>query len=64
MLHERPEDSPYNRYMPPLVGTADEIAALRDYLFDDTTVARRAYLKKEGLTEDESVAPVEPDAQG
>lgn len=63
MLHERPEDSPYNRYMPPLVGTADEIAALGDYLFEDTTVARRAYLKKEGLTEDESVAPAEPEAQ-
>lgn len=32
MLHERSEDSPYRSYMPPLVGTPEEIAALADYL--------------------------------
>ncbi len=32
MLHEHKEDSPYRAYMPPLVGTEQEIAALGDYL--------------------------------
>jgi mono/diheme cytochrome c family protein len=31
-LHENKPDSPYRSYMPPLVGTADEIEALADYL--------------------------------
>ncbi len=32
MLHQHQEDSPYRAYMPPLVGTEAEIAALADYL--------------------------------
>ncbi len=32
ILHENKPDSPYHKYMPPLVGTPDEINALRDYL--------------------------------
>ncbi len=32
MLHDYSEDSPYKKYMPPLVGTDQEIAALTDYL--------------------------------
>lgn len=32
MLHEYKEDSPYRKYMPPLVGTDDEIKALVLYL--------------------------------
>ncbi|MBI2298230.1 MAG: cytochrome ubiquinol oxidase subunit I [Armatimonadetes bacterium] len=32
VLHEHKPDSPYRAYMPPLVGTDEEIAALRDYL--------------------------------
>jgi mono/diheme cytochrome c family protein len=32
MLHEYKPDSPYRAFMPPLVGTADEINALADYL--------------------------------
>ena len=32
MLHEMPEDSPYRKYMPPLVGKDDEISALAAYL--------------------------------
>lgn len=31
-LHEYKDDSPYKKYMPQLVGTPDEIAALSDYL--------------------------------
>ncbi|AEP11669.1 cytochrome ubiquinol oxidase subunit I [Chloracidobacterium thermophilum] len=31
-LHENKPDSPYRSYMPPLVGTPDEIEALADYL--------------------------------
>lgn len=53
MLHEAPEDSPYTKYMPPLVGTDEEILALRDYLYEDAAEARRAYLRKEGLAEDQ-----------
>lgn len=37
MLHEYKEDSPYRRYMPPLVGRADEIEALAAYLRTLTT---------------------------
>ncbi|MBI2424802.1 MAG: cytochrome ubiquinol oxidase subunit I [Candidatus Hydrogenedentes bacterium] len=32
MLHDYGDDSPYKKYMPPLVGTPQEIAALTDYL--------------------------------
>jgi len=32
MLHTPPANSPYKNYMPPLVGSSDEIAALGDYL--------------------------------
>ncbi|MBX3176656.1 MAG: cytochrome ubiquinol oxidase subunit I [Candidatus Hydrogenedentes bacterium] len=32
MLHRSEEDSPYRAYMPPLVGTDEEIAALAEYL--------------------------------
>ena len=32
MLHEYKTDSPYRKFMPPLVGTADEVKALGDYL--------------------------------
>jgi mono/diheme cytochrome c family protein len=32
MLHEPSSDSPYAEFMPPLVGNAEEIAALRSYL--------------------------------
>lgn len=32
MLHDPPANSPYKSYMPPLVGTPDEIAALAGYL--------------------------------
>ncbi|MBI4556974.1 MAG: cytochrome ubiquinol oxidase subunit I [Candidatus Hydrogenedentes bacterium] len=32
MLHEMPKDSPYRAFMPPLVGTESERAALGDYL--------------------------------
>ena len=32
MLHEYKDDSPYRAYMPPLVGTSEEIVALGDYL--------------------------------
>ena len=32
MLHDCSEDSPYKKYMPPLVGTPPEIDALTDYL--------------------------------
>ncbi len=32
ILHEHKPDSPYRAFMPPLVGTADEINALADYL--------------------------------
>lgn len=31
-LHEYRDDSPYKKYMPQLVGTPEEIAALNDYL--------------------------------
>ncbi|MBI5706292.1 MAG: cytochrome ubiquinol oxidase subunit I [Armatimonadetes bacterium] len=32
MLHNPPKDSPYRKYMPPLVGTPEEIDALAGYL--------------------------------
>jgi cytochrome bd-type quinol oxidase subunit 1 len=32
MLHDYDKDSPYRKYMPPLVGSPDEISALGDYL--------------------------------
>ena len=32
MLHEYKPDSPYHAFMPPLVGTTNEIRALGDYL--------------------------------
>ena len=32
VLHEGANSSPYKKFMPPLVGTAEEIAALGDYL--------------------------------
>lgn len=32
MLHDMPEDSPYRKYMPPLVGKPDEVSALAKYL--------------------------------
>ncbi len=32
MLHENKADSPYHAYMPPLVGTDEEIADLQAYL--------------------------------
>ena len=32
MLHDYKPDSPYRRFMPPLVGTPDEISSLGDYL--------------------------------
>jgi cytochrome bd-type quinol oxidase subunit 1 len=32
MLHQHADDSPYKAFMPPLVGTGDEINALGDYL--------------------------------
>lgn len=37
VLHTYAEDSPYRSYMPPLVGTEAEIAALGDYLAELTT---------------------------
>lgn len=37
ILHENKDDSPYRKYMPPLVGTPEEISALRDYLSTLTT---------------------------
>ncbi len=33
LLHDQPEDSKYNAFMPPLVGTPDEINALNTYLY-------------------------------
>lgn len=33
ILHEYKEDSPYRAYMPPLVGTQDEIKALGEFLY-------------------------------
>jgi hypothetical protein len=36
MLHDHKPDSPYSKFMPPLVGTPVEIEALRQYL--DRTV--------------------------
>ncbi len=33
MLHKQGDDSPYKAFMPPLVGTMDERAALADYLY-------------------------------
>lgn len=32
ILHENKPDSPYHKYMPPLVGTPEEMSALADYL--------------------------------
>lgn len=32
LLHNPPKDSPYRKYMPPIVGTSDEIDALASYL--------------------------------
>jgi cytochrome d ubiquinol oxidase subunit I len=32
MLHDYKPDSPYRAFMPPLVGTTNEITALGDYL--------------------------------
>ena len=32
MMHKPPETSPYVKFMPPVVGTDQEIAALRAYL--------------------------------
>ena len=32
MLHEHKEDSPYRRFMPPMVGTDQDVADLTDYL--------------------------------
>ncbi len=32
MLHEHSTNSTYRAYMPPLIGTSNEIAALGDYL--------------------------------
>jgi len=34
MLHDASEDSPYVKYMPPLVGTAMEIESLNDFLYE------------------------------
>ncbi len=34
MLHDHSEDSPYYKFMPPLVGTADEIKGLNDFLYE------------------------------
>jgi mono/diheme cytochrome c family protein len=61
MLHEQPEDSPYNRFMPPLMGTEEEIAALADYLYADSAEAREAYLEEEGLAEPETAPEEEPE---
>jgi mono/diheme cytochrome c family protein len=36
MLHDYDKDSPYRKYMPPLVGHPDEIDALGDYLASPT----------------------------
>ena len=33
ILHDYKPDSPYRAYMPPLVGTSNEVAALGDYLY-------------------------------
>lgn len=33
MLHDYKPDSPYRRFMPPLVGTADEVRVLGDFLY-------------------------------
>ena len=32
MLHDQPKDSPYRTYMPPLVGTPQEIQSLAGFL--------------------------------
>jgi hypothetical protein len=42
ILHENKDDSPYRKYMPPLVGTPDEINALRDYL---STLSKKENVK-------------------
>jgi mono/diheme cytochrome c family protein len=41
ILHDYKDDSPYKAFMPPLVGTAEEISALTDYL-ESLTVAPAA----------------------
>jgi len=42
MLHEYKSDSPYRAFMPPLVGTEDEIEALGDFLATLTPPAKTA----------------------
>ena len=41
MLHENKDDSPYRKYMPPLVGKDDEIKALAAYLKQISTTATK-----------------------
>jgi mono/diheme cytochrome c family protein len=43
LLHENKADSPYHKYMPPVVGKPDEIEALGDYL--DSLVRKPAALE-------------------
>ena len=38
MLHDYADDSPYKKYMPPLVGTPGEVASVVDYLSSITAV--------------------------
>jgi cytochrome bd-type quinol oxidase subunit 1 len=42
VLHEYKEDSPYRRYMPPLVGVQEEVAALGEYLATLTSATDQA----------------------
>lgn len=42
LLHDYGEDSPYRKYMPPLVGRPDEIEALGDYLASLTQAPEKA----------------------
>ena len=44
ILHECKDDSPYKKYMPPLVGKPEEIQALGDYL--DSLVRKPEAAKK------------------
>ena len=45
ILHDYKADSPYKAFMPPLVGTAEEITALGDYLQSLTATPATATTK-------------------
>lgn len=50
MLHSAKSDSPYQKFMPPLVGSPEEIAGLRSYLHS--------------LVSKKSIVPVQPEVAG